>query len=152
MLKGTIGGVPMNLGFGLYGALVTVAAFQAIRHARAGRFDRHRAWAIRLFALVIGSWLYRMDYGFWSLAADDAGETSNFDGPFDIVMAFFFYLPNLAVAELFVRARLLDEGARLRLAAGSGAMLAAAGVVLLGTYYFTRYYWGPGILARLGGG
>jgi len=41
-LNGTIGGAPMNVGFGLYGALMVVAALQAIRHARARRFDEHR--------------------------------------------------------------------------------------------------------------
>lgn len=32
------------------------------------------------------------------------GHTGHFSGPFDIVMAFFFYVPNLLVAELFLRA------------------------------------------------
>ena len=59
-LKGTIGSTPMNVGFSLYGALTVLAAVETIRHARARRFAQHRAWAIRLFALAIGSWLYRM--------------------------------------------------------------------------------------------
>src|SRR3954468_14608865 len=63
--KETIGGMPMSVGFSLYGALMVVAAVETVRHARARRFDEHRAWAIRLFALAIGSWLYRMDYGLW---------------------------------------------------------------------------------------
>ncbi len=67
--KGTIGGAPMNAGFGLYGLLMLVAAIETFRHARNRQFDVHRVWAIRLFALAIGSWLYRMDYGFWLLAA-----------------------------------------------------------------------------------
>jgi hypothetical protein len=64
-VKGTIGGAWMNVGFSLYGGLVVVAAVATIWHARQRRFAEHRAWAIRLFALAIGSWLYRMDYGFW---------------------------------------------------------------------------------------
>jgi uncharacterized membrane protein len=97
--KGTLGGGPMNAGFGLYGALMVLAAVEAYRHARARRFEEHRAWAIRLFTLAIGSWLYRMDYGFWLIAAHRLGHTGDFRGPFDIVMSFFFYLPNLALAE-----------------------------------------------------
>ena len=38
-------------------------------------------------------------------AAGGVGHTKIFDGPFDVAMAFFFYVPNLAVAELFIRAR-----------------------------------------------
>jgi uncharacterized membrane protein len=101
---GTIGGLVMDIGFGLYGALMLIAAFETVRHARAGRFARHRAWGIRLFALAIGSWLYRMDYGFWIVLTGGLGHAKGFQGPFDKVMAFAFYLPNLVVAEAFIRA------------------------------------------------
>ena len=69
LLQGTIGGPAMNAGFCLYGALTVIAALQTVRHARQRRFEIHRGWAIRLFALVIGSWLYRMDYGFYYFTA-----------------------------------------------------------------------------------
>jgi len=114
----------MNAGFFLYGALTVIAALQTVRHARARRFELHRGWAIRLFALVIGSWLYRMDYGFWHLLAHAAGHTHSFDGPFDVVMDFFFFVPNLIVAEAFVRARSLQAGAGLRI--GASVLLSAA--------------------------
>ncbi|MEI9851112.1 MAG: DUF2306 domain-containing protein [Sphingomonas sp.] len=114
LAKGTIGGRPMDLGFGLYGALVTACAALAFVHGRARRIEPHRAWAIRLFALVTGSWLYRMEYGFWFLAMGRTGHASDFTGWFDVVMAFFFYLPNLAVAEVFIRARRAPAAARCR--------------------------------------
>ena len=82
LLKGTVGGTVMDIGFGLYGILMFIAALQTIRHARAGRIEQHRAWALRLYALAIGSWLYRMDYGFWVMLADGAGHADNFQGPF----------------------------------------------------------------------
>ncbi|HLY55568.1 MAG TPA: DUF2306 domain-containing protein [Stellaceae bacterium] len=146
-LKGTVGGGPMNLGFGLYGVLVVIAAAQAFRHARARRFELHRAWAIRLFALAVGSWLYRMDYGFWSLLTDNAGESDNYTGPFDVVMAFLFYLPNLAVAELVIRG--IGPGSSLAWRIGAAAGLTAAtALILLGTYYFSAYYWLPGLAMR----
>ena len=59
--RGTVGGPMMSAGFGSYGLLMTFAAIQTMRHGWYRRLDLHRAWAIRLFALVIGSWLYRMD-------------------------------------------------------------------------------------------
>ena len=32
----------------------------------------------------------------------------------------------------------------------AGVFAAATGFLLLGTYYFTKLYWGPAILQRLG--
>lgn len=148
--KGTIGGAPMNAGFGLYGILMTVAALETYRHARSRRFEAHRAWAIRLFALAIGSWLYRMDYGFWLIAGHGIGHMSNFHGPFDVVMSFFFYVPNLILAELFIRAQKLPSHPIFRMSTAMILSLATL-IVLIGTYYFSRYYWGPGIIGDLSG-
>jgi hypothetical protein len=148
LIQGTIGGAVMNLGFGLYGALMVLAAVETWRHARALRFETHRAWALRLFALAIGSWLYRMDYGFWLLAVHGLGHLETFRGPFDRVMSFAFYLPNLAVVELYLRGRMLP-GHRLARVAAAVLMNLATLIVGIGTYYFLRYYWGPGILHGL---
>jgi hypothetical protein len=148
LLQGTIGGPAMNAGFCLYGALTVIAALETVRYARQRRFELHRGWAIRLFALVIGSWLYRMDYGFWHLLAHAAGHTQTFDGPFDVVMDFFFFVPNLIVAEVFVRARRLQAGTALRI--GASVLLSAAALfVAVASYYFTVYHWGPAITRRL---
>jgi hypothetical protein len=146
-IKGTVGGPVMSAGFALYGALMLLAAVQTYRHARARRFDVHRAWAIRLFALAIGSWLYRMEYGFWIAFTDGLWSTQTFSGPFDRVMAFFFYLPNLAVAELFIRSTGRSSPV---VRAGSAVTLSLATVLaLVGTYFFVKGYWGPGILRAI---
>jgi hypothetical protein len=145
-VRGTVGGLPMSVGFALYGIAIVAAAAQAVRHARARRFDLHRAWAIRLSALVIGSWLYRMDYGFW-LLLDRPGHTPTFDGSFDHVMDFFFYIPNLLVAELFIRASGRAPGPRAQ-AVASAALAAGTAFLALATYFFVRYSWAPAIVAR----
>lgn len=88
-LVGTIGGAVMDVGFGLYGLLMLLAAVQALRYARARDIDTHQLWAWRLFSLAIASWLYRMEYGFWLSLFGQEGHTATFDGPFDQVMAFF---------------------------------------------------------------
>ncbi|WP_221391771.1 DUF2306 domain-containing protein [Dyadobacter sp. NIV53] len=150
ILKGTIGGLVMDIGFSLYGILMFIAAIETYRHAVAGRLDKHRAWALRLFALAIGSWLYRMDYGFWILLMDGLGHERHFTGPFDYLMAFFFYIPNLLVAEIFISVRQYKTNPFLRLSA-SFVLLLATGFLLLGTYYFTLYYWGPAIVNWLTG-
>ncbi|MBL9148629.1 MAG: DUF2306 domain-containing protein [Phycisphaerae bacterium] len=149
--KGTIGGTVMDIGFGLYGILMLVAAVETFRHARAGRYDRHRAWGIRLFALAIGSWLYRMDYGFWIVLTGGLGHASGFRGPFDQFMAFFFYLPNLVVAEAFIRARSPRVPSFVKWIA-SLALVVATGAIVAGTWYFTVHYWGPPIVALVRGG
>lgn len=149
-LEGTIGGAPMSLGFGLYGALMIIAAVMTVWRARQRRFDEHRAWAIRLFALAIGSWLYRMDYGFWHIIAHAAGHTRAFDGPFDFVMFFFFYVPNLIIAEAFIRARQPRASSLAKI--GAAILLNGATVFLaIATYYFTTSYWGPAIVNRIVG-
>jgi uncharacterized membrane protein len=148
-VKGTIGGTTMDVGFGIYGVLTAAAAVETYRHARARRLDIHRAWAMRLFALAIGSWLYRMEYGFWFLLADGAGHAKDFSGPFDKFMAFFFYVPNLIVAEALIRAPRASMSTAARWTATT-AFTGATLFLVLGTYYFTKFYWGPAILARIG--
>jgi hypothetical protein len=146
--QGTIGGITMSVGFALYGALMVLAATETVRHAMARRIIEHRAWAIRLFALAIGSWLYRMDYGFWLPLANGLGHTRAFDGPFDAVMAFWFYLPNLVIAEIFIRSERRQAGWPVQLL-GTVMLSAATGLVLVATYYFTVRRWGPPIVAML---
>lgn len=144
-LKGTIGGLIMDIGFTGYGILMFWAAVETIRHAWAGRIDKHRAWGIRLFALAIGSWLYRMDYGFWFLFAGKWGHTDMFTGPFDYFMDFWFYLPNLVVAEIFIRKKALIQSRALIWFSNLALFLTCAFLVLA-TYYFTKLLWGNAIL------
>lgn len=144
-LKGTVGGAFMSLAFAGYGAAVVGCGVASLVNARLGRFERHRAWSLRLFALAVGSWLYRMDYGFWFLFTDGIGHTPTFDGGFDRFLDLFFYLPNLAVAELFIRARRPAASPRVRVTA-TVALTLAASFLVLATYFFTRYQWGPAIV------
>jgi hypothetical protein len=140
----------MNLGFALYGLLMVLCASLAFLHARSRRVEQHRAWAIRLFALTVGSWLYRMEYGFWFLTAGRVGHTDSFTGGFDMLMAFAFYLPNLAVAELFIRARRTSPGSAEQLGTAAVLLLASA-FVILATWVFTARYWGPGMASGVTG-
>jgi hypothetical protein len=147
-LKGTVGGTPMDIGFGLYGALTALAAVMTPCYARRRQFVKHRAWAIRLFALAIGSWLFRMEYGLWQSVTHGLGHAKSFDGPFDIVMAYFFYIPNLIVAEIIIRTP-IDRMQRAGRAITAAGLIVATGMVVVSTVYFTYYHWAPDILARL---
>jgi len=148
--KGTIGGLLMDVGFGLYGLLVVLCAVQTYAHARAGRYDQHRAWAIRLFALAVGSWLYRMEYGIWLSLAGRVGGLQNFKEYFDAIMVFAFYIPNLFVAEILIRFPERSRGNNAKL--GATALLSLASIfVVIATSAFAMGMWGPAILRTFDG-
>lgn len=132
LLQGTVGGAVMNIGFGLYGILMIIAAVQTLRYARTRKFAFHRAWAIRLVVLVMASWLYRLEYGLFGLL-ELSGRTTTFSGWFDQMMAFAFYVPNLVIAELYLRALRPNSSTLLR-AAALVALVAAATVTATGVY------------------
>lgn len=143
-LRGAVGGPVMTLGFGIYGVLMLLATAQTYRHARARRLDAHRAWAIRLFTLGLGSWLYRMEYGLWLQAVHGPGHVQDaFNGPFDMLMD-FFYVPHLLVAEWIIRRRQAWSGRSRAWAGALGALLLAAV-----TWLFASAYWLPHMLRQL---
>lgn len=150
-IQGTVGGMVMNVGFGLYGALMVLCAVMTVVRARQGRFAEHRAWGMRLFALVIASWLYRMEYGVWITLTGGIGHDSeNVDGWFDAFMSFAFYLPNLAVVEVFLRGHHARARRPALTTAAAIVLGGAALMVVVGTYYFLLEYWGAPIAQRLG--
>mmetsp|Transcript_23572 Transcript_23572/g.41695 ORF Transcript_23572/g.41695 Transcript_23572/m.41695 type:complete len:166 (-) Transcript_23572:2324-2821(-) len=109
-LRGTVGGTPMSVGFGLYGILMVIAALQTPRFAMAGDDARHRRWGLRLIVLGLGSWFYRLHYGLWygttctiSEATCGMGAASDFTGLFDQIQLFAFYLPYLLVLEVYLK-------------------------------------------------
>jgi hypothetical protein len=148
VFEGTLGGPAMNLGFGLYGSLMIIASYKTYQHARARRIAQHRAWGMRLFSLAIGSWLYRMEYGFWFLTFGELGHSESFDGPFDIAMTFLFYLPNLLVVEALLRSRRLTASAAAKHAT-SALFVAVTAFIALASYEMTLRSWGPAIQSSL---
>lgn len=102
-MRQTIGGAWMDFAFSLYGVCVATAAVQAVRYARARDFSRHRDWALRLFVLAIGSWLYRLHYQIWYLATGGLWMEPDFSGMFDRFQLFAFFLPYLVAVEFYIR-------------------------------------------------
>lgn len=135
LLNGTIGGWLMDVAFGLYGVLMLICAIQTFRYAYKRGIALHKAWTIRLFALAIGSWFYRMGYGFWFLLMGRVGHTHTFTGTFDYFMDFFFFIPNLLVAEVIIRGW-KPQNALIKIVV-SLVLLAIILYVWLATYYFT---------------
>ncbi len=92
------------IAFSLWGAVMMLSSVMAYVHARAKRFDRHRAWAIRLFAMVLGSWLFDIEIQAWKDMTGGIGMNADgASGPFDLAMLYLFFAPNLLVAEFFIR-------------------------------------------------
>jgi hypothetical protein len=91
--------------FAIWGAVMMLSSAMAYVHARAKRFDLHRAWAIRLFAMVLGSWVFDVEYQAWSSLTGGIGmgDYQTTLGLFDYAMLYLFFVPNLLVAEYFIR-------------------------------------------------
>ena len=92
------------IAFSLWGGVMMFCAVKAYVHARAKRFDLHRAWAIRLFATVLGSWLFDIEIQAWKDMAGGIGMAADgVSGPVDLVLLYLFFVPNLLLAECFIR-------------------------------------------------
>jgi len=73
------------------------------------------------------------------------GHAKNFQGNFDYFMAFFFYLPNLLVVEILITAKAKKVSGVTKVVISIGLLFTTL-FLLVGTYFFTVYYWGPAII------
>jgi hypothetical protein len=84
----------MDTGFGIYGALMVLCAAMANACARAGNYDQQPAWAVRPSRTDDWGWLYRVEYGLWSVPVGGFRSRAGHSGCFDAITVYFFYLPN----------------------------------------------------------
>ncbi len=104
-LRGTIGGPVMSAAFFLYGLCLFTSGLMVARMALTGDRARHWAWALRLFWLALGSWLYRAHYTLWYLLTGGLGSEPDFSGPFDLVQNFAFFVPYLLAVQVWISKR-----------------------------------------------
>lgn len=122
------GGAP-HIAFAIWGSVMMLSSVLAFVHARAKRFDLHRAWAIRLFAMVLGSWIFDLEYRAWEDLAGGIGFGKDGQpGLFDYAINYGFFVPNLFVAEYFIRNKhkQIDRQRAAKWAGLSAAAFAAA--------------------------
>ncbi|MGR3742654.1 MAG: DUF2306 domain-containing protein [Pseudooceanicola nanhaiensis] len=100
-LRGTTGGLFMDISSTAYGLLILVSAVQTYRLGRARQWARHRRWGWRLSVLVIASWFYRVHYVIWDRLTGGLGVTPDMTGPFDQFQAWGFFLGYLLYLELY---------------------------------------------------
>jgi hypothetical protein len=102
IVRGPAAGIYNFLGFCVNAALIMVCAAMATRYALQRDFATHRRWALRLFLMASGTWLFRVGMMFWFAANQGpVGHTDAFDGPFDIIFSFAFMLIPLAVLQVY---------------------------------------------------
>ena len=97
MAFGTTAGPVATAGFGGLATLWIIANVQGWRLAMARRFDEHRAWMIRSFALTFAAVTLRLYLPLIPLT----------DMPFIEgyrAISFLCWVPNLVIAELYIRA------------------------------------------------
>ncbi|KRE89722.1 hypothetical protein ASG87_04695 [Frateuria sp. Soil773] len=142
-----VGDLSQHLGISLNALLMLGFAAIAWRHARAGRLDRHRRWALRLFLAVNGVWFFRIGLMFWIVANQGpAGfDPKTFSGPFLTFLSFAQYAVPLGVLELyFLAQRRGTPRGQLAMAAGLGLLTLAT---LIGTGAAFAALWLPHLRA-----
>lgn len=107
-----------------------------------------RSW--RLYALVIDPWLLRIYICVWFLVFGDLGHKDDFTGPFDYVVEFASFVPNLVVVQLLWHARQKQATTPVKWLAVLAVTLASL-VVLAGSLVKIRNFWLPRIAASFGG-
>ncbi len=140
-VRGTVGGVTMQLATSLNGVFIVAFAGLAWREARARRFVEHRRWALRLFIAANGVWFFRVGFMLWMIIwqAPVGFDPKTFTGPLVTFLNFAQFLLPLAVLECYLRVR------------GRGMVLAVTLVLLslataAGIFGATMGMWMPGIV------
>lgn len=141
--RGTVGGPAQHLAISLNALVILACAGLAWREALAGRIDRHRRWALRLWLAVGGVWFFRIGLMAWLvLNRGPVGfDPETFRGPFLVFLAFAQFVLPLAVLELYLRVR---EGGRPRAQAALAALLVLLTLLTaLGIAAASMWMWWP---------
>jgi hypothetical protein len=93
---GTTAGPVAGLGFGLLAVIWIYVTSQGWLAARARRFDEHRRWMIRSFSLTFAAVTLRLYMPAAGIAGLDMGQAY-------VAIAWLAWVPNLALAELYLR-------------------------------------------------
>ena len=127
------------------GCLIVLCTVMAFKYARQKNFAQHRIWALRLFLVVSGVWLFRVGLMAWlTLHGRPVGfDPVSFSGPFLNVLYFVVYLLPLLFLEVYLRAQRSPSGYK-KLAAAS-MVIAISLVMMIGVFGATMGMWLPRI-------
>lgn len=140
---GTVGDLSQHLAITANALIILGCAAMAWRHARARRFHRHRAWALRLFVAVSGVWFFRVGLMAWIVVnRGPAGfDPETFSGPFLSALACAVYVAPVGVLEVYLRAqRSRGAGAKFAMASTLATLTL---VMAVGIAAATAFMWLP---------
>ncbi|MEZ5727413.1 MAG: DUF2306 domain-containing protein [Burkholderiaceae bacterium] len=98
MAPTSVGGPVAGWGFGLLAVIWIAVTAQAVRLAMAGRFDAHRRWMIRSYALTFAAVTLRIYLPFFMAAGIEYPAAS-------VYLAWLAWVPNLVAVEWWLRRR-----------------------------------------------
>lgn len=129
--RGTVGDSAQHAATAINALLILICAAMALRHAIARRIDLHRRWALRLFLVVGGVWMFRVGLTLWIVINQGpvGFDPKTFQGPFLVFLGFAQYLLPLLVLECWFGAQRSGAAARIAMAAMLGVftLMIAAG-------------------------
>lgn len=144
-IMGSVGGSTMSVAFFIGGILVVVCSIQTIRYALLGNYVIHRQWATRLFAIMLASWMYRIEYAFIKVVLQDWGTGPLYSGPLDYFMDFASFLAPLIAAEIIIRAKKIHHTFFWK-TLGSLVCLGTGSWICFATFALLMAEWGMPIL------
>lgn len=100
-IHGTVGGFNMDIAFTIYGTLFLIFGINTYRHACSKDTNQHQIFAIRTFALGIGSLLYRV-YVFPLYFNSYLQIERSYAILWLNICAWLMFIPNMIIAECYL--------------------------------------------------
>lgn len=105
--SGSVGGIIMDLAFGLAGLLTFVFPLIMSYYAITRNLRLHREWALRTYVIASSSVFYRVLYFgvynlIYTITRDNTLHTNNFQGPIDFLFDFLYYLLPILFIEIYM--------------------------------------------------
>ncbi len=114
----------------MYGIVMFYVIFKVVQSLVNRDFARHKEWAIRLFMLAIGSYLFRCIQGYWMIGyAMNDGQPFMSENTMDFIESWGFYVIPLAVYELYLQLR--KAGFYKKLPAYAPFVTSLAGITII---------------------
>ncbi|WP_080059743.1 DUF2306 domain-containing protein [Spirosoma aerolatum] len=107
--RGAVGDTIQHISISIQAVYCIIFALLSFIYAKARQFNKHRVWALRLFMVVNGVWLFRVELMCWLLihGGPVGFNPKTFSGPFLTALAIFTYaIPvSIGLLELYFYAQ-----------------------------------------------
>ena len=107
--RGGVGDLTQRISISIQAFYIITFSVLTFQYARNRQFDKHRAWALRLFMVTSGVWFFRIGLMFWLVVnGEPVGfDPKTFTGPFLTTLSIGVYaLPvSLIILEIYLYAQ-----------------------------------------------